>query len=71
MVENTYAKNAIKSDFHLELWFMNYSQNSGDDVRLVPRKDTTTRKKSALEVAEVPIYHGNQALYHHRNQQES
>jgi len=71
MVDNTYTKNTIKSDFHLELWFMKYSLNSGDDVQLVPRKDTTTRKKSAMVVAGVPIPHGIQALYHHRNQQES
>jgi len=57
MVENTYAKNAIKSDFHLELWLLKYSQNSGDCVELVFSKDTTTHKKSAVVIAGVPIYH--------------
>jgi len=68
MVENTYAKNAIKTDFYFELWFLKYSQNSGYGVELVPTKDTTTRKKSAEVVARVPLYHGNQVLYHHTNQ---
>jgi len=57
MVENTYAKNAIKSDFHLELWLLKYSQNSGDCVELVFSIDTTTRKKSAVVIAGMPIYH--------------
>jgi len=68
MVENTYAKNAIESDFHLDLWLLKYLQNSCDCVELVTSKDTTTRKKSTVVVAWVPLYHGNQALYHHTNQ---
>ena len=68
MVENTYAKNSIKSDFHLKLWLLKYSQNSGDCVELVTSKVTTTRKKSAVVVAGVLLYHGNQVLYHYTNQ---
>ena len=55
MVENTYAKNAIKSDFYSEMWLLKYSKNSSDRVELVPSKG-------------VPLYHRNQALYRHRNQ---